>query len=212
MANGIEGKGGQGEKLSLEKGLSGERGFTLTELMVVVAIMMITAAVALPSYISDLPRQKAKAAASGLVSDIRFARSKAVADHTPVLICFDDTGASDHSYSIGREVVGEEGDCTKDTLKEIFFSTLHDGVVFGRGNTNLVCPGAVEGAGGVQFPAKTARFSLRGASINGSNLIQTSSAVYLTNPKDPDRANYCIQVEGTTGRARMYRWDMGEWK
>lgn len=47
--------------------MNGNRGFTLIELMVVVAIVAILAAIALPAYDSYIKRSKAKSASADLV-------------------------------------------------------------------------------------------------------------------------------------------------
>jgi len=77
--------------------MKGNKGFTIVEMLIVIVIMAILAAVAVPNIIS----WRANAALSGdtrtLKADFELARSRAIKDNTSVTISFD-TG--NNSYSI----------------------------------------------------------------------------------------------------------------
>lgn len=54
------------------------QGFTLTEAIIVVAIVGILAAIAVPSYQDMLERNRLKQAAESLADDLKFARTEAI--------------------------------------------------------------------------------------------------------------------------------------
>lgn len=65
-----------------------ERGTTFIELMTVVAVIGIVAALAVPSFLGYMPQLRAKSAARDVVSQLRLARSRAVSDRRPYGVAF----------------------------------------------------------------------------------------------------------------------------
>ena len=63
-------------------------GFTLMEMMIVIAIIGITAAIAIPNVISYLPKHRLNGGARDVYSAMQYARLKAVKEKTPVSIIF----------------------------------------------------------------------------------------------------------------------------
>lgn len=63
------------------------RGFTLLELLVTMAVVAILVTVAIPSYRALVQHNAMAAAVNDLVGDLNYARSKAITRGAPVYLC-----------------------------------------------------------------------------------------------------------------------------
>ncbi len=73
---------------SMRKIMRKESGFTLLELMVTVAIILIMASIAVPSFLSWLPRQRLRSAVTDLVADIQFVKLNAIKENRNWAVVF----------------------------------------------------------------------------------------------------------------------------
>lgn len=64
-----------------------QTGFTLTEVMVVVAIIAILFAIGIPSFRYVTNANRASAEVNGLLGDLMYARAEAIREGTPVVVC-----------------------------------------------------------------------------------------------------------------------------
>jgi type IV fimbrial biogenesis protein FimT len=71
-------------------------GFSLLELMIVLAIMGILSAIAAPNFINYMAERRLNGAARMVMSDLMAARQKAVTQNINVTVAF----TSDHEYTI----------------------------------------------------------------------------------------------------------------
>ncbi|MGZ8934442.1 MAG: GspH/FimT family pseudopilin [Methylobacter sp.] len=79
-------------------------GFTLLELMLVIAIIAILAALAVPSFSTTLAKQRTTGAAEAVLADLRWARAEAIKRNRNVRVTF--TNGSAWHYTIHADPAG----------------------------------------------------------------------------------------------------------
>jgi type IV fimbrial biogenesis protein FimT len=76
-----------------------QSGFTLIEMMIVIAIMGIFAGIAIPNFLSYMPKHRLNGAARQVMGDLMLARMQAVSQNTTVTVAW----VSDRKYKISTE-------------------------------------------------------------------------------------------------------------
>ncbi|MBV5329871.1 MAG: GspH/FimT family pseudopilin [Chlorobium sp.] len=107
-----------------------QKGFTLVEVLIVVTIIGILSAIAVPSFLAWLPNMRIRAEARDLYSNIQRIRSEAVKNNQNWAIVFDTASNSYRIYS-------SPGDADWTNLaNKILVQTKNfaDGISFGHGN------------------------------------------------------------------------------
>lgn len=66
---------------------SAQRGFTMVELMIAVAVLAVLTAIALPNFTSFMRRNNVTAHANDLLADLQYARSEALTQRSFVSLC-----------------------------------------------------------------------------------------------------------------------------
>ena len=79
-----------------------ERGVTLIELVVVLALIGTMALITVPNFISIYQSSRVKATARSMITDVRNARQLAISGNTRTRLAFN-TGTNVHQYEIYRE-------------------------------------------------------------------------------------------------------------
>lgn len=82
-----------------------EQGWSLTELLTVLAIMGILAALAWPNYQTTAARVQARSATSEIASELRLARQLAMARREPLRVIFDREGRTISLRCAGAEAI-----------------------------------------------------------------------------------------------------------
>ena len=176
-----------------------DRGFSLLELLVVIIILAIVAAFAIPSALNSLRAYKLHSDAAALASQMNVARFRATSQYTPYRLTID---VADRTYTVER-LNTSYGSPTA----ELGPVNVYGGNTFTTTNPGgSIYPGTLTGGTGVT----NFYFNTRGMPVDssGSPVANGGTVIYLTNSAGLTDA--IVALVG--GRIGVYNWDGTVWK
>jgi len=163
-------------------------GFTLFELLVVILIISLLSALALPRLAASLPGVQLKSTARAVAASLRYARSRAVYESTPYIAIFDNTQKRLVVESIEIPLYAAKLDHIREILNRSELQKSYqfpDGIEFGVLNTNDA----------VDDPEEFAIYFFPRGDSTGAKIV-------LHNLR---RQNYTITVDMITGSVEIDR-------
>ena len=181
-----------------------KRGFTLLEVIIVVGMIGIMAAIAIPTVMSWVPNYKLKAAARDVYSTLQKARSMAVKNNGNCAVTFD---TSNNEYILCDEWDAAATPPCVGNEQTTAFASMGYGIGFGHGNATKQA-----NSSGTVFPLTPdddVSFDSNSYSFDRRGLGDVPSGyVYLDNNNS---TTYAIGAL-SSGAIRILKWNGSDWE
>ena len=181
-----------------------DNGFTLLELMTVIAILSILATGTGFVIASNMPNYHLKQAASALFCDFQLAKSTAVLHQETVQMVFDPAGNTYRIEALGSDgAPGGAGTAQDSLIKQVTLAGFGRGIVYGSG----IAPKKTDSDFNITYPPFMGTLHRTTFHINGR--VGSLGYVYLTHAS----GDLCFRVGTPTmaGVVRISKASQGIW-
>ncbi len=165
----------------LKKNINDSFGFSLMELMTVIAIVSVLSAIGIPSFYKNLPEKRLKGAARNLYADLQKARLLSIRKNKDLVVRFDEDG---EYYYIDDDKKDKAGYKTWEPDEFRRDLAEYGGVIYGKGvavkNWNKNPINRI-------VPFRDIKFTTKGTATSASTYLQSQNngeicyAVTVTN-------------------------------
>jgi prepilin-type N-terminal cleavage/methylation domain-containing protein len=176
-------------------------GFTIIELFIVLLIMAVISAIAMPNFLSWIPGKRLMSAADDLYSNLQYAKMQAIKNNNSWAVTFNPGGGTQNLGSY--DVVSDFGGVPS-AVRTVNLADYKSGVTFGGGDStkNYQDTGTVE-ADGVAYAGDIVVFNARGLVSSDLNFA------YLANEHGDAVA---VGTPAMSGVIIQRVWTAGDWK
>jgi len=177
-----------------------QAGFTMVELMIVIAVIAILTAIAVPNIINSLPNYRLKAAARDLYSNMQQAKMKAIKENKDWAIVFD--SANNRYYICSDKGADNSWSATGDNSITTTINLLNykNGIGYGHGSATSAVGSSFE-SDNITYNSNVVVFNPRGSSNAGYVYIdhQTHTATFAVGTV-------------SSGAIRLLKWRGNKWQ
>lgn len=141
-------------------------GFTLMEMIVVIAVLAIMTGVAIPGFMSLLPGMRLNGAARQVMGDLMAARMKAVKENNNYKVTFLDNTRYEIWDDDGSDAANHDSETSTNDIKNI--QNNYPGVTLSSTGNPIFTPRGV-----IKSPSNTATITIQNSS-GGCKLVKVS--------------------------------------